>query len=73
MSGWSVKRKGTADIWTHPGYKGAIVDGRGFTLNPGVRHLGVQYPSVKQAKLALEEGSRLRREERNLKEFLKTF
>ena len=49
---WKVKRRGWSDIHTHPIVDGAIVDGRGFGLNPGVRHRGKDYESVAAAKRA---------------------
>ena len=52
MVGWKKTRRGWSDIYTHPAVEGAIVDGRGFGLKPGVRHRGVKYASVADAKVA---------------------
>ena len=53
VNGWTVKRRGWSHIYTHPEVEGAIVDGRGYGLNPGVRHRGVTFASVAAAQLAL--------------------
>lgn len=51
---WKRVRRGWSDIHIHPDIDGAVVDGRGFGLNPGVRHKGMSYSSVAEAKRKLE-------------------
>ena len=52
QDGWTRKRRGWSDIWTHPASKRAVVDGRGYGLNPGIRFNGEEFSTLKAAKAA---------------------
>lgn len=53
--GWTRKRKGWSIIWTHPELERAIVDGRGYGHNPGIRFDGKNFATLREAKtFALE-------------------
>jgi hypothetical protein len=48
---WSCKRKGFSHIWTHPKLSKAVVDNRGFGINPRVYYMGKLFKNVEEAKL----------------------
>ena len=50
--GWSKKRKGSGDIWTHPQLENAVVDTRGLGANARISYKNRMFSSVKDAKQA---------------------
>lgn len=54
--GWVKKRKGSADIYTHPKVENAVVDRRGMGMNSSlgasITYLGMAFPTVREAKEA---------------------
>jgi hypothetical protein len=47
---WKRRRKGSADIWTHPKLIRAVVDTRGFGMNPQITYDGKSFRNVDEAK-----------------------